>query len=261
MDFVKEQLPSQDETELFFNALPLKIQPRFARLKSASSPINHTTQEEAFIGVNSPIVVAFADGVSPENRKAVMYSTQFAEKYADTIASRKNEPMRWYQAYGRAISNCGWFSTSFVFVDHDTSKLNVTMDSLVLDIIAQVASYNAAAILPLLSSVFSTIKNDNALITLFDKNSKGDKVGSFQIVPCLESQQGIPVTVFAGLECEFRSLEGGAWFWKWKSSNLKVKKAATMINLNYDSYKRVEPRILEWLGEEQDDFFMSLKKS
>jgi len=105
------------------------------------------------------------------------------------------------------------------------------------------------------------IKSDDALITLFDKNSKSDKVGSFQIVPCLESSQGIPVTVFAGLECEFRSLEGGAWFWKWKSSNLKVKKAATMINLNVDSYNRAEPKILEWLGEEQDDFFMSLKKS
>lgn len=261
MEFVKDQLPSQDETEQFFKSLPVQIQPRFARLKSAPTPINHSADEDAFIGAKSPIVVAFADGVSAENRNAVMYSVQFAEKYADMKASRKTEAMKWYQAYGLAISNCGWFSNSFVFVDHDTSTINVTMDSLVLDIIAQVAAFNAAAILPLLGRVLETIKNDNALITLFDNNSKGDSVGSFQIVPCLESSQGIPVTVFAGLECEFKSNEGGAWFWKWKSSNLKVQKAATMINLNYDSYKRAEPKILEWLGQEQDDFFLSLKKS
>ena len=259
MSLVKEQLPSPAETALFFDSLPVKTQPEFARLRAASSRIDHTTQQEAFIGVESPIVVAFADGVSPDNRDAVMYSVQFSEKYADTMASRKSEPMKWYQAYAKAINNCGWFSTGFVFVDHDTSKVNVTMDSLVLEIIAQVAGYNAAAILPLLSSVLATIKNDNELVTLFDKNSKGDKVGSFQIVPCLESSQGIPVTVFAGLECEFNSLEGGAWFWKWKCSNLKVKKAATMINLNYDSYKRAEPKILEWLGEEQNKFFDSIK--
>lgn len=148
----------------------------------------------------------------------------------------------------------------FLFMDHDTSTINVTMDTLVLDIIAQVAGINKAAFLPLMGKVFDTIKNDNALITLFDNNSKGDNVGSFQLVPCLESSQGIPVAVFAGLECAFKSNEGGAWFWKWKSSNLKVKKASSMINLDYDSYKRAESQILEWLGEERDSFFKSLKK-
>jgi len=261
MSFVKEVLPTHEETDLFFDSLPVVIQPRFLKPKGESQLSNVSTEEEAFIGANSPIVVAFADGVSPENRQAVMYSAQFAEKVADSFASRKTEPLKWYEAYGKAISNCGWFSSSFVFVAHDTSKINVTMDSLVLDIIAQVAGLNAAAIVPLLKNVFDTIKGSNELITLFDNNSKGDRVGSFQIVPCLESAQGIPVTVFAGLECEFKSVEGGAWFWKWKSSNLKVQKAATMINLNMDSYKRAEPRILDYLGQEQDDFFLSLKKA
>ncbi|KQB55354.1 hypothetical protein AQS70_18865 [Pseudomonas endophytica] len=261
MNFVKEVLPTPEETDLFFNALPAVIQPKFAKLKVESQVSNVSTEEEAFIGATSPIVIAFADGVSPENRSAVMNSTQFAEKVADSVASRKTEALEWYEAYGKAISNCGWFSTSFVFVGHDTSKVNVTMDSLVLDIIAQVAGFNAAAILPLLKNVFDTIKSSNELITLFDNNSKGDRVGSFQIVPCLESAKGIPVTVFAGLECEFNSIEGGAWFWKWKCSNLKVKKAATMINLNMDSYKRAESRILDYLGQGQDDFFLSLKKT
>ncbi|WP_019408803.1 hypothetical protein [Pseudomonas psychrophila] len=259
MEFVKNQLPTDEETHLFFKALPVVPQPRFAKLR-AEPLVPETTGEDAFIGAKSPIVVAFADGVSLENRKAVMYSVQFAEKYSDTVASRKYEPIKWYMAYGVAINNCGWFTPSFIFTDHDTSKINVTMDSLVLDIIAQVAGINAAAFLPLLSKVFDTIKKDNALITLFDNNSKGDNVGSFQLVPCLESKEGIPVAVFAGLECAFKSVEGGAWFWKWKSSNLKVQKASSMINMNYDSYKRVEPMILDWLGQEQDDFFKSLKK-
>lgn len=259
MSFVKDQLPTDEEAHLFFKSLSVIPQTRFAKLQ-AEPLVSEITREAAFIGAKSPVVVAFADGVSPEKRSAVMTSVQFAEKYADTMASRKFEPVKWYMAYGKALNNSGWITPQFLFMDHDTSTINVTMDTLVLDIIAQVAGINKAAFLPLMGKVFDTIKNDNALITLFDNNSKGDNVGSFQLVPCLESSQGIPVAVFAGLECAFKSNEGGAWFWKWKSSNLKVKKASSMINLDYDSYKRAESQILEWLGEERDSFFKSLKK-
>ena len=86
MEFVKDQLPSQDETEQFFKSLPVQIQPRFARLKSAPTPINHSADEDAYIGAKSPIVVAFADGVSAENRNAVMYSVQFFKSLPDTTS-------------------------------------------------------------------------------------------------------------------------------------------------------------------------------
>lgn len=259
MNFVKNQLPSEEESKLFFDSLPVTPQLRFAKLKAAPL-VSETTGEEAFVGVGSPIVVAFADGVSPDKRSAVMTSVQFAEKYADIKASRKFEPVKWYMAYGEALNNIGWFTPNWLFMDHDTSTINATMDALVLDIIAQVAGINKAAFLPLLGKVLDTIKNDKALITLFDNNSKGDNVGSFQLVPCLQSRQGIPVVVFAGFECAFKSTQGGAWFWKWKVSNLKVKKASCMINLNFESYLNAEQQVLEWLGQERDAFFKSLKK-
>lgn len=265
MEFVKDQLPTAEETALFFKSLPAVPQPivpqtRVARLKAKSlAPEN--TGEEAFMGVTSPVVVAFADGVSAEKRSAVMKSVEFAEKYADTEASRKFEPMKWYMAYGHALNHIGWTTPNFLFHDYDTSTINVTMDALVLDIIAQVAGINKAAFLPLMGKVLDTIKNDNALITLFDNNSKGENIGSFQLLPCLESREGTPVAVFAGLECAFRSDEGGAWFWKWKSSNLEVQKSSSMIEMTFDTYKRAEPQIFEWLGQEQDNFFKRIKRS
>lgn len=109
MSFVKDQLPTDEEAHLFFKSLSVIPQTRFAKLK-AEPLVSEITREAAFIGAKSPVVVAFADGVSPEKRSAVMTSVQFAEKYADTMASRKFEPVKWYMAYGKALNNSGWIT-------------------------------------------------------------------------------------------------------------------------------------------------------
>ena len=156
------------------------------------------------------------------------------------------------------MKHCGWTFTNYIYTTHDTKNVNVTMDSLVLEIVAMAAGANAEAIVPLLGKVFDRIKKDNAIITLFDNNSKGSSVGSCQIMPCMESEGGIAVTVLAGLECTFNSSEGGAWFWKWKASSLSVQKAATQMNLNFESYKRREHHILGQLDKSSDEFFAKI---
>ena len=54
------------------------------------------------------------------------------------------------------------------------------------------------------------------------------------------------------------AIAGGAWFWKWKASSLSVQKAATQMNLNFDSYKRREHHILGQLDKSSDDFFANI---
>lgn len=250
---------TDQEADAFFNTLPVKQRMQFLTVSEPVDPLGDTTEETAVIGKEKPVVIAFADGVSSEKRTAVMNIAQFAETYADSKANRKNEPLAWYEAYHYAMKICGWQFTNFIYADHDTKNTNVTMDSLVLEIIDSVASHNAAAIVPLLGKVFEAIKKDNAIITLFDNNSKGSKVGSCQIMPCMDSEGGIAVTVLAGLECTFNSMEGGAWFWKWKASSLSIKKAATQMNLNYEIYKRREEQVLSYIDKSADDFFAKIK--
>ena len=249
---------TDQEADAFFNALPVKQRMQFLTGSEPVDPLGDTTEETAVIGKEKPVVIAFADGVAPEKRTAVMNIAQFAETYADSKANRKSESLAWYEAYNYAMRVCGWHFTNFIYADHDTKSTNVTMDSLVLEIITTVASQNAAAVVPLLGKVFEAIKKDNAIITLFDNNSKDSKVGSCQIMPCMNSEGGIAVTFLAGLECTFNNMEGGSWFWKWKASSLSVKKAAVQMNLNYEIYKRREEQVLSYIDKSADDFFTKI---
>lgn len=268
MLITEQALPTERESEQFFNRMKMPAQPQFARMSTLSAPgkmqgasdlPTGSDEAGAVVGKKAPIIIAFADGLAPDKRHAAMNSTQLSEQYADSKADRKTQALRWHDAYVESMRHCGWIFTSYVFSDHDTSKANVSMDSIVMDIVSMVAGANTQVVLELLGRVFDAIKQDTPTINLFDKNSKKDSVGHCQIMPCMESPGGIGVSVFTGLECHFSSLEGGAWFWKWKTSNLKIKKAATMVNLNFAHYQRHERTILSKLDGAADDFFANVR--
>lgn len=267
MQIKEDVLPTDHECELFFNRVKTPVNSRFLKMALPSYLANMQVEPSlplesdtagAVLGKQAPIIIAFADGLSPEKRQAAMNSTQLSEQYADSQADRKIQAVKWHEAYVRSMRHCGWFFTSYVFADHHTSNANVSMDSIVMDIVKMVAGVNAQVVLDLLGHVFDAIKNDPQAITLFDKNSKKDTVAHCQIMPCVESPGGIATSIFTGLECQFSSVEGGAWFWKWKSSSLKVKKAATMVNLNFDHYKRQEHLIVSKLDGAAEDFFANI---
>ena len=262
-------LPLKEESLSFFKGIIERTAPQVERMQMASAPSENsdidtaidTTDEAAVIGVDSPVVVAFADGVSPDKREAVLNCLQISERHANAAADQKTQPYEWHKAYKETMGHCGWVLTGYALQDHDTSNLNVTMDSLVLDIVAAAAGANAAAMLPLLSNVFDQIKKDNSVITLFDKNSSSGSAASCQIMPCLESKTGIAVTAFTALECNFSKTEGGSWFWKWKAYNMNVKKAAAVVDFNYRHYQEMESIIVESLGQSSRDFFSKINKS
>jgi hypothetical protein len=129
------------------------------------------------------------------------------------------------------------------------------MDSIVMDIIKAVAGRNAPAMLELLGGVLDKVKNEDQLITLFDRNSKSGKNAEFRIVPCLQSIGGTAITAYLAVDCELKTQEGGAWFWKWKLSELKMKKVATMVELNMRIHERNRDLIYEKLDKSSEEFF------
>lgn len=256
-------LPAIDEARSFFEKNAARINPQIERMEVDAAPseksgvdsVVDTIKEASLMGAGSPVIIAFADGVSPDKRQAVLNCVAYSERYANEKADRKTETLKWHEAYAKSMMHCGWTGTNYAFKDYDTSNVNVTMDSLVLDIVLIAAGANAAALTSVLTNVFSVIKSDNKLITLFDKNSSGSSVASCQIMPCVESKAGIAVTVMTALECKFSKTEGGSWFWKWKASSMSVKNAATLVNFNFDHYTNVQDRIVDGLSGSSRNFF------
>ena len=254
-----QTLPTQKECDVFFKSAQFGSDVRFASVEGTSELENTAGEEAAFVGKETPTIMAFASGLSVDKRQAAMNSNHFSELYANKLCNRKTQALEWYEEYSNAMRMCGWTSTSFAYKDHDTSNANVTMDSVVLDIVALASGLNTTAVATMLGRVLTAVKNDQPLITLFDNNSKDQKTAQCQIIPCIEAEGGIPVSMFIALDCEFSSDEGGSWFWAWKTSSMKLKKVATVVNLNFEHYKAQEAHIRESLRGDADAFFKKVK--
>lgn len=256
-------LPTVEEARGFFEKNAARIKPQIERMEMETAPpedngvdsVVDTIKEASLMGANSPVIIAFADGVSPNKRQALLNCIAYSERYANHEADRKTETLKWHEAYAESMLHCGWTGTNYAFKDYHTSDVNVTMDSLVLDIVLIAAGANGAALVSVLTNVFSAIKSDNKLITLFDKNSSSSTVANCQIMPCLESEKGIAVTVMTALECKFSKTEGGSWFWKWKASDMSIKNAASVVNFNFDHYKSMQDIIVGGLSGSSRSFF------
>lgn len=250
-------LPSVEESQMFFEGAKLapsrisNVRTRlFAPLEEES-----VKEQDMLVGKESPTIIGFSDNLDEDKKQAAADSIHYAERYADGNSDIKLTPIDWHRNYSMAMKHCGWTLINSKYQEHVNKQVNVTMDSIVMDIIKAVAGRNAPAMLDLLGDVLGKMKDEEQLVTLFDNNSKSGKDAEFRIVPCLQSGGGTAITAYLAVDCELKTQQGGAWFWKWKLSELKMKKVATMVELNMRIHERNRDLIHAALGKSSEDFF------
>ena len=253
-------MPSIEESKLFFEhaqGMPL-VQAAHARRRFMAGA-EGVDQQDLLMGNETPSVIGFSDNLDKEKKQAAADSIHFAERYANANSDIKATPLEWHAKYSEAMRHCGWTMTNNKYEDHVNKQVNVTMDSIVMDIITAVAGRNAPSMLKMMQGVFEKIQSEESLVTLFDNNSKKGKNADFRIVPCLQSAEGTAITAYLAVDCELDTQEGGAWFWKWKMSNLKMKKVATMVELNMRVHERNRDLIDKALNVSSEEFFSGVK--
>ncbi|CAI8895643.1 Prophage protein [Pseudomonas sp. IT-P258] len=254
-------LPSFEESQAFFEGAKLATQSvRFARAQviTQSEEVG-VKEQDVLVGKESPTIIGFTDNLDEDKKQAAADSIHYAERYADGNSDIKLTPIDWHEKYREAMKHCGWTLINNKYEDHVSKQVNVTMDVIVMDIIKTVAGRNAPAMLKLLDGVLGKVKDEEQLITLFDNNSKSGKNAEFRIVPCLQSEGGTAITAYLAVDCELKTQQGGAWFWKWKLSELKMKKVATMVELNMRVHERNRDLIYAGLDKSSEDFFAGAK--
>jgi hypothetical protein len=259
--------PTDAECDAYFDALPAlknkhsvnKLKARAVSYSAASDqPVNVDSQAE--INTTLPAVIAFADNVSSKNRDAVMLSIAFAEAVANDKSDIDKDTIDYLQEYAGALSIAGWTMSSSNYGLVQTSNQSITMDALVLEILSSIAGPNAAAVIQLMTSVLDNLQNNDPLIKLFESNAKKSKKTSFRLVPCLQSPAGTPVTYLLAMDIESSTANGGVLFWKWKVSNLTIKRLAKGLEFSRSRFDRYEDRILRYLDDNADAFFESLAR-
>jgi hypothetical protein len=259
--------PTDAECAAYFDSLPARspkrsvIKPQVRAVAfSARSNKEVATDSQAEINTEQPAVIAFADNVSAENREAVMLSVAFAEAVADQKADIDLDTIGYLREYAGALRIAGWAMSSSNYGLVQTSNKSITMDALVLEILSSIAGPNAAAVIQLMTTVLNSLQNNDPLIKLFESNTKKSKKTSFRLVPCLQSPAGTPVTYLLAMDIESSTANGGVLFWKWKVSNLTIKRLAKGVEFNRSRFDRNEPRIFDYLDDNADAFFESLAR-
>lgn len=257
---INTAVPTEAESANYFNLLPPVARPLMmsSRMAFAAADQGDSVAE---ISKGAPAIVAFADGVSPENRSAVLLGVEFAEVVASSRFDVNVDPVNWLKEYALAMRHAGWLTLGgHEYGEYTTSSRSLTMDSIVLDLISSIAGPNAETVLSLMNIVLDKLQNSEQTMKLFERNATSGNNSSFRIVPCVESAGGIPVTYLISVHSQYHSESGGALFWKWSISKMSVKRLAKGIQFSKDSYERNKEKVITYLNGEADDFFDSLNK-
>lgn len=250
-----------EASRVFFSSV--QLEPLVAKTKAIRSfaDLNNETvaKSDLLVGEGVPTAIGFTDNLDEDKKQAAADSIHFAERYADTYSHKKNAPVEWHEKYSEALKHCGWSLTNSKYREEVSKQTNVTMDAVVLDIVKATAGRNAPALINMLKGAFTKIQSDEELITIFDSNSKTGKDADFRLIPCLQSPGGTAIATFVSVDCELSTSEGGAWFWKWKFSNLSMKRVASVMELNMSQHERRRDQIIELLDVNSDDFFKGVK--
>ena len=254
-------VPSAEESMAFFAGAQLApLVNRRNQIRSFAALNGEAVAKSDFlIGDNAPVAIGFTDNLDEEKKSAAADSVHFEERYADSYSDRKKTSVEWHTKYAEALKHCGWSLTNSKYQEQEVKQTNVTMDSIVLDLVKAVAGRNAPAMLTMLGQAFDKMKSDDELVTLFDRNSKSGNDADFRLVPCLQTPGGTAVAAFVAVDCNLSASQGGAWFWKWKFSNLKMKRVATVMELNLRMHERRKDQIMEALDISSDEFFKGVK--
>lgn len=263
-------LPDADESRRFFETVRLapvsladfsEVAAKNARFTAmATNPESQAVSKADVLMANeNPAIIGFADNLDEDKKQAAADSVHFAERYATAYSNKDVDPIGWHKRYSEAMRHCGWTMTSSRYHDHTSSSVNVTMDSIVLEIVQAVAGRNAPAMLDLMLGVFDRLRSDEKLVNIFDNTSQKGANKEFRIVPCIQSPGGTAITAFLAVDCNLSVQQGGAWFWKWKVSRLRMKRVATMVELNMRVHDRNRDLIYQKLDKSSDDFFNGIE--
>lgn len=268
--------PTQQDSITYFRNLPVLEQPDGlpgaimqgdtvdalmpqALTDEAQSAVESNSLAE--VGKDEAVVIAFADGVSPENRKAVLLSMKFAEAAARAQDDGNTDRIQWLENYELAMFHGGWLGLGGRhFAELSSSDISLTMDAAVIDLISAIAGPNKAAVLELMSLTLDKLQGDNTLMTLFEKNSIKGVTSSFRIMPCLESSSGIPVTYLLAMEVDASRHTGGALFWKWTVSRLSIRQLVAGVNFDIDAHNDNKQLMRDYIKGNAEDFFAGLPR-
>lgn len=187
-------------------------------------------------------LVAFAEGVSRQNREDVMDSLLFATLVANKAANPETDSDRWYQQFNTVLATLGWFSTTWRYGRYHTNQRRFTMDEAGVEIIkaaiaaAALPGPASAALLKIATDALTSLSAKKGPLGLFEQQTKTSHGGNFRIASCHESQSGDVHLSMGAVAFRSRLSITDVLFWEWNSADVETYRGENNLTLNTRAY-------------------------
>ena len=199
-------------------------------------------------------VLSFVAGLTGQQKEDVQDSILLAQlvanyEYPDQNANRK----AWFLRYNEILSYCGWTTTGDSMKQVGNVNQEFTMDQAALGIISAAVGAAGKPILDIVLTAFDGLINAPAALHLFEASSKNENSGSFQVLPCIATDDGEVMMIRSCLQFTSKETVKKILFWKWSSSSVSLFAAANSVTLNQRVFNEVRAAVIEKIGRSAID--------
>jgi hypothetical protein len=235
--------------------------PELAEIRVRSQrAVTRTSAAGQSAAVVKASIASFVSGVSAQAKDDVQNSTLLMQLAADKKFNPDTQRAEWFQFYTEGLANLGWGRVASAYSDFQPANTNVTMDQVVLEIIAQVITPESAIYQGVVET-FNALKNKSSNqepLKLFDNSSTRNGTGTFQILPVAQDDSGTVIMVLTCVNATTTVQSGSFLWWHWSTSTSRMYRAAQQIVLNASVYNQVRQAVITKLGENAYNFIKDL---
>ena len=241
---------------------------RGARLSDDVADIETVTYLGAAVGpavaenVKAAVVAgtlaAFAGDFTAQEKEDVLFSLEFADRYASAQHDRFNAVENWYRAFEEALGNTGWLVKEIKRIKKDELKGEVEADKAALAILATAAT--GAAALAVLQSAIKALEgmsDKDERITLYSHYASRDQAAHIQM-GAAEKTDGTITMSFGALSFERDANTTRIPFFRWGDDIQDYFFACNQAVFNTAAYAERRAEVRTRLGAKALDFIRAV---
>lgn len=212
---------------------------------------NAEPADGAVVGSN---LLAFAEGVSRQNKEDVMDSFLFATLVANKAFNPETQSAEWYTRFNKVLSTVGWFSNSWSYARYRSTHQRFSMDQAAIEILgsaiaaATLPGPASAAMLKVAADTVSALKAQEKPLRLFERQTKSHNGANFRIGACAESADGTVNLAMGAVNFLTSSNVTDVLFWEWNSAEVQTFRGENTLVLNTRMYAQNRQLIQQRLG-------------
>jgi hypothetical protein len=245
-----------EKTKLFISELEL-AEPEFSFLSEPELPLKLLEEGKKEGYVNLANLVSFVAGIGDSNKADVLNSVLLAQLAANKKFDRENDTQGWYKFYREVLENVGWVIQGFDFDKVNTAGGDFTVDKVVLEILAAIATGDELAVVQSTINALKSLSDGDDRLVLYESSSHSAQKGNFQISPVTESGGIVAMRILAFYFSTTQNVDR-VLFFTYSSASAELYKSSQTINLNKDVYAQVRNDIIIKLGNKAKTFVRNL---